>query len=151
MDLVGRAIVGFLALLLITRVAGRRELSTFEPFDLILLVVIGDLLQQGITQDDYSVTGMLLVLLTVTLMSVGVSYVSYRFGSLRGVLEGEPIVLIDDGTLLDHNLRRERLTPGEIAAAARQNGIFSLTEVRWAVLETNGQISFLERKDGGGS
>jgi uncharacterized membrane protein YcaP (DUF421 family) len=148
MDLVFRAILGFLALLLVTRVAGRRELSTFEPFDLILLVVIGDLLQQGITQDDYSVTGMLLVLLTVTLLSVAVSYVGFRFRSVRGVLEGQPLVLIDDGKLLDQNLRRERLTPGELAAAARQNGIFSLEEVRWAVLETNGQISFLEKKDG---
>jgi uncharacterized membrane protein YcaP (DUF421 family) len=148
MDLVARAVVGFLALLLITRVAGRRELSSFEPFDLILLVVIGDLLQQGITQDDYSVTGMLLVLLTMTLLSVGVSFLGFRFAPLRGVLEGQPIVLIDDGTLLERNLRRERLTPGELAAAARQNGIFSLSEVRWAVLETNGVISFLEKKAG---
>jgi uncharacterized membrane protein YcaP (DUF421 family) len=148
MDLVFRAILGFLALLIVTRVAGRRELSTLEPFDLILLVVIGDLLQQGITQDDYSVTGMLLVLLTVTLLSVAVSYVGFRFGAVRGVLEGQPLVLIDDGKLLDQNLRRERLTAGELAAAARQNGIFSLDEVRWAVLETNGQISFLEKKDG---
>jgi uncharacterized membrane protein YcaP (DUF421 family) len=146
-DLVLRAVVGFFALLLITRVAGRRELSTIEPFDLILLVVIGDLLQQGITQDDYSVTGMLLVISTVTLLSVVISYISFRMKPLRRVLDGEPIILVDDGKLIERNLRRERLTPGELAAAARQNQIFSLSDVRWAVLETNGQISFLERKD----
>jgi uncharacterized membrane protein YcaP (DUF421 family) len=145
-DLVLRAVVGFFALLLITRVAGRRELSTMEPFDLILLVVIGDLLQQGITQDDYSVTGMLLVICTVTLLTVLVSYLSFRVVKLRKVLEGEPIVLVDDGKLLDRNLRRERITPGELAAAARQHQIYSLSEVRWAVLETNGMISFLEKK-----
>jgi uncharacterized membrane protein YcaP (DUF421 family) len=146
-DLVARAFVGFFALLLITRVAGRRELSTIEPFDLILLVVIGDLLQQGITQDDYSVTGMLLVICTVTLLSVIVSYVSFRVKPLRTVLDGEPIILVDDGKLIERNLRRERLTPGELAAAARQHGIFNLADVRWAVLETNGMITFLERKD----
>jgi uncharacterized membrane protein YcaP (DUF421 family) len=146
-DLVLRAAIGFAALLLITRVAGRRELSSFEPFDLILLVVIGDLLQQGITQDDYSVTGMLLVICTVTLLSVAVSYVGFRFGPARKVLEGEPLILVDNGELIERNLRRERLTPGELAAAARQNSIFDLSQVRWAVLETNGQITFLERKD----
>src|SRR4051794_16927034 len=139
--------IGFFALLLVTRVAGRRELSTIEPFDLILLVVIGDLLQQGITQDDYSVTGMLLVITTITLLSVAVSYLTFRVARLRPMLEGEPLILVDDGQLIDRNLRRERLTHGELAAAARQQGIFDLGDIRWAVLETNGMITFLERKD----
>src|SRR4051794_14525076 len=139
--------IGFAALLLITRVAGRRELSSFEPFDLILLVVIGDLLQQGITQDDYSVTGMLLVICTATLVWVALSYIGSRLGPARKVREGEPLILVDNGELIERNLRRERLTHGELAAAARQNSIFDLSQVRWAVLETNGQITFLERKD----
>src|SRR3954453_20039673 len=145
MDLVLRAMLGFLLLLLITRVAGRRELSSLEPFDLILLVMIGDLLQQGITQDDYSVTGMGLVVATVALLSVSVSYASFKLPRLRIVLEGEPLVLIDDGRLLERNLRRERITPGEIAAEARGQGIFDLDQVRWAVLETSGKISFGEK------
>jgi uncharacterized membrane protein YcaP (DUF421 family) len=147
-DLVIRALIGFSALLLVTRVAGRRELSSFEPFDLILLVVIGDLLQQGITQDDYSVTGMLVVICTITLLSVLVSYLSFRVPPLRKVFEGDPLVVVQDGEPIMRNLRRERLTLGELAAAARQQGIFDLGQVRWAVLETNGQITFLQEQSG---
>jgi uncharacterized membrane protein YcaP (DUF421 family) len=150
MDVVARAALGFFVVLLVTRVAGRRELSPMEPFDLILLVVLGDLLQQGITQDDYSVTGMTLVVFTICLLSVAVSYASFRVGRLRIVLEGEPLILVDDGRIIEHNMRRERMTPGEIAASARESGIFSLHDVRWAVLETNGKITFLEKKGGSG-
>src|SRR5690348_1028348 len=145
MDLVLRAMLGFLLLLVVTRVTGRRELASLEPFDLILLVMIGDLLQQGITQDDYSVTGMGLVVATVAVLSVSVSYASFKLPRLRIVLEGEPLVLIEDGRLLERNLKRERLTPGELAAEARGQGIFDLGEVRWAVLETSGKISFVTK------
>lgn len=146
MDLVLRAAFGFFLVFLITRVAGRRELSTLEPFDLILLIVLGDLLQQGITQDDYSVTGMLLVLATMTLLTVAVSYLSFRAPRLGRVLQGEPIVLIERGELIEQNLRRERITVRELAAEARLQQIASLRDVRWAVLETNGRISFLTER-----
>ncbi len=114
-----------------------------EPFDLILLVVTGDLVQQGITQSDYSVTGMVIVLSTIALLTVLLSYVSFRVPQLRGVLEGEPIILMADGEPIERNLRRERVTEEELAAEARQQQIASLDDVRLAVLETNGQISFI--------
>jgi uncharacterized membrane protein YcaP (DUF421 family) len=145
-DLVLRAIFGFFLVFLVTRVAGRRELSSLEPFDLILLIVLGDLLQQGITQDDYSVTGMLLVIVTMTLLTVAVSYASFRMPRVGRVLQGEPTVLIERGELIGPNLRRERITPRELAAEARLQGIASLGDVRWAVLETNGRISFLKEE-----
>jgi uncharacterized membrane protein YcaP (DUF421 family) len=98
MDLVIRATVVFFFIFLVTRVAGRRELSAMEPFDLILLVVLGDLVQQGITQSDESVTGTLIVISTITLLSVAVSWVSFRSGKVRLVTEGEPIILVQDGS-----------------------------------------------------
>ena len=147
MDLVVRAAVGFVVILVLTRAVGRRELSSLEPFDLILLVMIGDLVQQGITQNDFSVTGMLLVGSTVALMTVLVSYGSFRFERLRPVLEGEPVIVVEDGKPIDRNLRRNRITLDELAAAARQQGIAQLADVRWAVLETSGSISFIERRD----
>src|SRR5689334_24476029 len=101
MDLVFRATAIFFFVYLITRVVGRRELSSMEPFDLILLVVIGDLVQQGVTQSDYSVTGAATVILTIALLTVLTAYVSFRFRRLRPVLEGEPIVLVADGEVLD--------------------------------------------------
>jgi uncharacterized membrane protein YcaP (DUF421 family) len=145
MDLVIRAAVGFFFVLFLTRVVGRRELSSLEPFDLILLVMIGDLVQQGITQNDFSVTGMVLVGGTVALLTVLVSYSSFRFPRLRPLIDGEPVIVVEDGKPIDRNLERNRITHEELAAAARTHGIDDLDRVRWAVLETSGSISFIER------
>ena len=143
MDLVIRAAVGFLFVFFLTRVVGRRELSSMEPFDLIMLVMIGDLVQQGITQNDFSVTGMFLVGSTVALMTVAVSYATFRFPRARPLLEGEPVIVLQDGKPIDRNLRRNRITLEELAAAARQQQVGSLQDIQWAVLETSGQISFI--------
>ena len=146
MDIVFRAAIAFLFILLLTRIVGRRELGSLEPFDLIMLIVLGDLVQQGVTQSDYSVTGLLLAGGTLALMQVAASYLSFRFRRLRPVLDGEPIVLVEDGRLLEQNLKRERLTPEEIAAQARLKQIDSIDKIRWAVLETSGQISIIPKQ-----
>src|SRR2546423_14426344 len=109
MDIVLRAVVAFFFIFLLTRVIGRRELNSMEPFDLILLVMMGDLVQQGVTQSDMSVTGLLLAGGTVAVCTVLVSYVSFRVKRLRPVLDGEPIVLVEDGHVIDKNIRRERI------------------------------------------
>jgi uncharacterized membrane protein YcaP (DUF421 family) len=146
MDLVLRTIYVFVLIVIVTRAVGRRELSSLEPFDLILLVVIGDLVQQGVTQSDNSLTGATLVIVTMALLTVASAYLSFRFRRLRPVLEGER-VLIADGEILRRHLRAERLAVEELAAEARQNQIGSLDDVRFAVLETSGKISFLARSD----
>jgi uncharacterized membrane protein YcaP (DUF421 family) len=145
MDLVVRAVVAFLFVYLLTRVIGRRELSSMEPFDLIMLVMIGDLVQQGVTQNDFSVTGALLVGSTIALMTVLVSYTSFKVPLLRPLLDGEPVIVVEDGKPIDRNLRRNRITHEELAAAARVQQSGSLDDVRWAVVETSGQISFVPR------
>jgi uncharacterized membrane protein YcaP (DUF421 family) len=145
MDLVIRAAVAFAFVYLITRVIGRRELSSLQPFDLILLVMIGDLVQQGVTQNDFSVTGAILVGGTIALLTVAVSYLSFRFPRLRPALEGEPVIVVEDGKPIERNLRRNRITLEELAAAARQSQLGSIEDVRWGVLETNGQISFIPK------
>jgi uncharacterized membrane protein YcaP (DUF421 family) len=145
MDIVVRATVAFLFILLLTRIVGRRELNTLEPFDLILLVTIGDLVQQGVTQNDFSVTGMGLAVGTIAMLTVLFSYLSWRFQFLRPVFEGQPLILIQDGSVIEKNLRRNRLTEAEIAAEARNQQIDSFDKIRWAVLETSGKISFIEK------
>jgi uncharacterized membrane protein YcaP (DUF421 family) len=145
MDLVVRAIIGFIFVLFLTRVIGRRELSSLEPFDLIMLVMIGDLVQQGITQNDFSVVGLILVGGTIGVLTVVVSYVSFRFPRLRPVLDGEPVIVVEDGKPIERNLARNRITLEELAAAARQQNISSIDTVRWAVLETSGAISFIPK------
>jgi len=145
MDIVIRAAVAFLVILLLTRIVGRRELNTLEPFDLILLVTIGDLVQQGVTQNDFSVTGLVLAVGTIAALTVLFSYLPWRFQALLPVLEGEPVILIEDGNVIERNLKRHRLTQQEVAAEARYQQIDSFEKVRWAVLETSGKISFITK------
>ena len=146
MDVVIRTIIVFFVIFMVTRVVGRRELSTMEPFDLILLIVTGDLVQQGITQSDYSLTGAITVIATIALLTVALSYLSFKVPRLRPVLDGEPLVLLQDGEVIERNLRRERITVAELLAEARLQQIASLADVRFAVLETNGAISFIPMK-----
>src|ERR1051326_7455341 len=145
MDIVFRAAVAFVFIFGLTRIVGRRELSSLEPFDLILLVTIGDLVQQGVTQNDFSVTGLILAVGTITLLTVLVSWAGWRFQRLRPVLEGEPLIIVQEGEPILANLKRERLTVDEILAEARGQQIDSLDRIKWAVLETNGKISFIEK------
>jgi uncharacterized membrane protein YcaP (DUF421 family) len=147
MDIVIRATVIFLFVFVLTRLLGRRELNSLEPFDLILLVVTGDLVQQGVTQNDESLTGALLAISTIGLLTVLLSWLSFHFKRMRPILNGEPLVLVEDGEVIEENLRRQRLTREEIGAEARLEGISSIEDVRWAILETNGQISFVQKSD----
>src|ERR1700749_4016229 len=100
MDIVGRAVVVFVFLIVLTRIIGRRELSSLQPFDLILLIILGDAVQQGLTQDDYSLTGAGLAIGTIAVLQVFVSWIGYRFPRARPVLEGVPIVVVDDGEVI---------------------------------------------------
>ena len=145
MDIVVRAIIAFLFVFLLTRLIGRRELSSLQPFDLVLLIVIGDLIQQGVTQNDLSVTGLVLTVGVFASLTLAASYVGWRFPRIRPILEPEPLILVEDGNVIERNLKKERLTPDELAAEARLQQIDSLDKVKWAVLETGGQISFIPK------
>jgi uncharacterized membrane protein YcaP (DUF421 family) len=145
MDIVIRAVVLFLFVWLVTRAVGRRELSTLQPFDLILLIVIGDLIQQGVTQNDFSVTGGMLAVGTVAAMTVLFSWLAFRFPRVQPVLEGDPVILVERGRAIDRKLRMNRITMEELAAQARLQQIAHLDDIDWAVLETSGNISFIPK------
>ena len=145
MDIVLRSIVVFFFIWVLMRIVGRRELSSMEPFDLIIIIVIGDLVQQAATQQDMSVTGAILSAGTIGLLTVLFSWFSWRFPRVRPVLDGKPIVIVEDGKPIMDNMRRERVTIEELAAQARLKGIESLDSIKWAVLETGGQVSFIEK------
>lgn len=147
MDIVFRGIVVFVFLYVLMRVIGRRELSSLEPFDLILLVVLGDAVQQGLTQDDYSLTGAILAIGTIAVLQLGVSYANFRFPKLRPLLDGVPIVVVEHGKPIEKNMRRERVTLDDLRRAARQQSIASLDDIEWAVMETSGSISFIKKGD----
>jgi uncharacterized membrane protein YcaP (DUF421 family) len=147
MDLVLRATALYIFVVLVMRIIGRRELSTLSPVDLVLLIVLGDAVQQGLTQDDYSVTGAMTVVTTIAVLQVIASYVAFRSRRMKKLLEGEPIVLIESGKLIERNLRRERLRPEDVAEQMRQEGIGNFAEVRWGILESNGQFSFIKNEN----
>jgi uncharacterized membrane protein YcaP (DUF421 family) len=149
MDLVVRCLILFPLVVILVRVVNRRQLHSLEPFDIVLLVVLGDLLQQGVTQNDYSVTGAAIVIVTMTLLSMLTAYVAYRSPRFSTVMDGEPVILVEHGRPLHDNLRRERITMRELAAQARMQNISDLGDVEYAVLETSGAISFLTSSSGG--
>lgn len=143
MDLIIRAVVVYVFVYGVLRSLGKRELGQLAPFELVLLFVIGDLVQQSITQNDTSITAALLVISTLALLIAGESYVSYRWRRSRQALEGVPAVLVRNGLILPEALRRERMPEDEVLQAARAQGIRRLTEVEVAILETDGSISFI--------
>ena len=144
MDIVFRAVFAYVFILFLMRIVGRRELSSMEPSDLILLIVLGDLVQNGVTQSDYSMTGVALATSTIGLLAVATSYLTFRSKRAKSLIEGEPLILLQDGKLIERNLKGERLTPDDVADEARTQGIGDLDEVKWAVLETSGKITFIK-------
>lgn len=150
MDIFLRATVIFIVLYLVVRLMGKRELGQMTPFELIVLVVIGDLIQQGVTQNDFSLTGAVIAVSTIAFWALVMSWSSYLWPWAERLLEGEPRVIIRDGELLRTNLRRNRLTPSEIESEMRLAGISRMQDVAWAILETRGKISFIQRAEDGG-
>ena len=145
MDIALRAVFLYAFVVFLMRVMGRRELSTLSAIDLVMLVVLGDAIQQGLTQDDYSVTGAVIAVSTIAALQVGSSYLSFRSRRARRILEGEPIVIVQAGKLIERNLKRERLTEDEVAEEMRAQQIASVEDVEWAILESNGTMSFIPK------
>ncbi|MPY94085.1 MAG: DUF421 domain-containing protein [Acidimicrobiia bacterium] len=149
MEIVIRASVIFLVLWALTRGLRRRALSNMAPFEMLLLVVIGDIIQQGVTQEDSSVTGAVLAVGTFAFWITAWSWLSYRWDGARRVLEGVPLVIVSDGQPVPEALQLEQVPMAEVLEAARQHGIEDLADVRLAVLEPSGLISFIKRDPGG--
>ena len=143
MEIIVRATVVFFFLWSLTRGMGKRELSQMTAFELLLLVTVGDLVQQGVTQEDMSLTGAVLAVGTVAFWSLVFSVLAFRFRRARPVLEGLPVVIIRDGELRPEFLAAERMTTDEVKEAARDQGIDDLRRVRVGVLEPDGKLSFL--------
>ena len=145
MDIVLRAAVAYVFIIFMLRIIGRRELGTLAPSDIVLLVVMGDLIQNGVTQSDDSVTGVFLAVSTFAMLTVAMSFLTFKSRRASRFVEGEPLILVQDGRAVERNLRAERLNLDDLAEEARSNGIESLEEVKWCVLETGGTISFVKK------
>jgi uncharacterized membrane protein YcaP (DUF421 family) len=148
-DIVVRATVIFSFVWLVTRGVGKRPLSEMSAFEMILLVTIGDLVQQGVTQDDRSVVGAMLAVGTIAFWVIVFTWVSWRIRTARQVIDGVPVVVVRDGQPIDAMLARERLPLEELLEGARNNGIKDLSDVEVAILESDGKLSFIQRSGGG--
>ena len=146
MEIVIRAAIAFLVLWLVTRAAGRSTLGEMSSFELILFVVLGDLVQQGITMEDRSLTGNLLAVLTMVILAVILAYANMRWPRIGKITVGRPIVLIRDGSIDRRALNNERIGLDELSMLARQAGIEEYSSVRLAILEANGKVSFFTRE-----
>jgi uncharacterized membrane protein YcaP (DUF421 family) len=145
MEIVVRASVIFFFLLLLMRGLRKRTLGEMSPLQMILLIVIGDLVQQGVTQEDYSLTGAVLAVGAFAFWITLLDFATWRSALVRRVLEGVPLVLVEDGKPVEKTLRLEQIPWDEVLEAARQQGIADVGEIRLAVLEVNGRMSFITR------
>jgi len=140
-----RSIVIYLFILIAFRFTGKRQVGQLTPFDLVLLLIISNVVQNAVIGNDNSLGGGILGAVTILTVNWGVVEISYRFKFLRRVMEGTPTILIHNGKILTENLRRERLTLDDLQAAIRKSGVVDAKQVRFAVLEENGQISVISK------
>lgn len=144
MDIVLRAAFAYVLIVFVLRVMGRRELTSLSAHDLVLLVVLGDLVQNGVTQSDMSMTGVTIAITTFALLSIAISYLVFKSRLARKIVQGEPLIIVQDGETIERNLQRERLTIDDVMEAARASEIESLDQIKWGVLEAGGKFSFIK-------
>jgi uncharacterized membrane protein YcaP (DUF421 family) len=141
-----RTIVVYVFLLIGLRLAGKRELGQFNPFDLVVLLLLSNTLQNAIIGNDNSLAGGLLGAAVLLAINYAVVRFLYRHPAIERLVEGDPDVLVRDGEAIQHRMERELITRDQLEAAARRQGIDSLDRVRECRLETGGALTFIERK-----
>lgn len=151
MEIVIRALVIFFFLWGVTRAVGRSTLGELSSFQLLLYVTMGDLVQQAVTQQDYSLTAGMLGIGTFALLTVGLSWIQWRFARAQPVTSGRPVLVWHDGRPVEATMRDERLSVADLLSAAREQGIRGTGEIEYAVLESNGKLSFFTREDENGA
>lgn len=142
MELVVRALVMFMVLWVVTRAVGRSTLGELSTFELLLYVTMGDLVQQSVTQQDYSVTAGVLAVSTFALLTVALSWLQWRFPRARPMVSGRPLLVFRDGRPVEEAMRLQRLAMADLLVAAREQGIRSTADIEYAVLEVDGKLSF---------
>ena len=144
MEIVIRASIIFFFLLVLTRGMKKRTLADMAPFEMLLLVTLGDIVQQGVTQEDFSLTGAILAVSAFSFWITVLSFVTWRWRPVGRVVDGVPVVIVQDGQPVDAVMNAERMPLDELYEAARQEGIDDLGKVKMAVLEPSGRISFIK-------
>ena len=142
-----RACAIYVLVMVLVRVSGKRAVGQFTPFDLVLLILIGNAVQNGINGGDDSLTGAAIMATTLIALNYGVAFVTSRNRKVEKFVEGVPVVLARNGKIFDHVLRRELVSREDFREALRMNGVEDVSEVELALLETNGSISVVKKRD----
>ena len=150
MDAILRAAAIYFFLLVLMRISGRRTMAQMTPFDLVLLLIVAEATQQGLLGNDFSVTNAFLVITTLIGLDVLMTTLTHRFRGLDRWVNGLPLVLIEDGDVIDDRLEKARVDLEDILQQARETqGIERMEQIKYAVLEKSGGISVIPRQQGG--
>ncbi len=144
-----RAIAVYAMVIVLIRISGKRAVGQFTPFDLVLLILIGNAVQNGLNGGDNSLTGALILAGTLIVLNYGVAFLTSRYRRAEHLIEGVPMVLARDGVVFDEVLRRELVSKDDFYGALRSNNVASVEDVALALLETNGSISVVPKDAGG--
>lgn len=147
-ELILRGIVVYVFLLVILRLSGKRQIGQLSPFDLVLLLLLSDAVQNSMNGGDNSLVGGLVTASTLVLLNYGVGWATFRSKRVEALVDGRPQLLIHNGRLIEENLTSAKVSHQELEAALREAGCPEISRVAAAVLETNGSISVVERPEG---
>lgn len=148
MESVVRALAIYAVLLVLFRITGKRSLGQITTFDFILLLIISEAIQNGMVGSSYSLTNALVLVTTLVIVDVGLSLLKRRSARLEKYLDGTPLVIVEQGRPLRDRLDKSRVDEEDVLAAARREGLERMEQIKYAVLERNGQISIIARDDG---
>lgn len=140
-ELIVRSVIVYVFLVVLLRITGKRQIGQLAPFDLVLLLVLSNAVQNSMNGGDNSVIGGIISATTLITLNFGVGYLTYRSKRMEALLEGQPEVLIHNGKLFEKAMARAQLTHHELNAALRQAGCTCASEVQYAVLENNGTVT----------
>lgn len=150
MDSVIRGAAVYLVLLVIIRLSGRRTMAQMTPFDFVLLLIVAETTQQALLGDDFSITNAVILIMTLFLMDIGLSYLSHWFPRLSKVIDGRPTFVMADGVVDERAMQKARMSVSEIMVAARaQHGLERLDQIKHAVLESDAGVTIIPKESGG--
>lgn len=144
-----RAVAIYIMVMVLIRISGKRAVGQFTPFDLVLLILIGNAVQNGINGGDNSLTGAAIMATALIVLNYGVALVTARNRRIERLVEGVPVVLARDGEIFHRVLRQQLVSPADFHKAMRQHNMVDVEDIALALLETNGSISMVPRIDGG--
>lgn len=141
-----RSAVVYLFLLFAFRLAGKRQLGQMTAFDIVVLLIISNVVQNALIGNDNSLGGGLLGATVILLLNAGVAWLTFRHKRVERLVEQTPTFIVKHGRILRENLRRERLSLPELRAALRKEGVVSLSNVRYVILEEDGHLSVIGKR-----